>query len=64
MEKISNECNFLNDKQSVEILSEGVVEKTIQILFGKGFFDIYDNADEAKEIIYLLMKLTTDVNLI
>ena len=35
-----------NDKQSEEALFESAVKTTSQILYDKGFFDSYDNADE------------------
>ena len=50
--------------QSEEVLIERAVKTTIQILYVKGLFDNYDNADEILKIIYFLTKLTTDVDLV
>ena len=59
IQKDSKGYKLLNDKQSEEILFEGVVKTTIQILFGQGFFDNYDNADEVIKY-YLLIDEVND----
>ena len=35
-----------NDKRSEEVLIERAVKTTMQILYGHGLFDNYDNTDE------------------
>ena len=50
LEKDYNEFKKQNDKQSVEeILIQRAVKTTIQILYDKGLFDNYDNADKVLE---------------
>ena len=46
MEKDYNECKLHNDKQSEEVSFERAVKTTIQILFDKGLFDNYVDADQ------------------
>ena len=47
MEKDYNEFKIHNSQQSLEeVLIERVVRTTTQILYDKGLFDNYDNADE------------------
>ena len=50
LEKDYNEFNKQYDKQNVEdILIQRAVKTTIQILYDKGLFDNYDNADKVLE---------------
>ena len=50
LEKDYNEFKLQYNKQSVEdILIRRAVKTTIQILYDKGFFDIYANADKVLE---------------
>ena len=50
LEKDYNEFKLQYDKQAVEdILSQRAVKTTIQILYDKGLFDNYDNADKVLE---------------
>ena len=50
LEKDFNEFKLQYDKQSVEdILIQRAVKTTIQILYDKGFFDNYANADKVLE---------------
>ena len=50
LEKKYNEFKLQNNKQSVEELSiQRVVRTTIEILYDKGLFDIYANADKVLE---------------
>ena len=50
LEKDYNEFKKQYDKQAVEdILVQRAVKTTIQILYDKGLFDIYDNADKVLE---------------
>ena len=50
LEKDYNEFKKQYDKQSVEeILIQRAVKTTIQILYDKGLFDNYDNADKVLE---------------
>ena len=53
IEKGNYEYKLRNYKQSEEVLTGRAVKTTIQILYGKGLFDNYDNADE------VLKKLST-----
>ena len=49
-EKDFNEFKLQYNKQNVvEILVQRAVKTTIQILYDKGLFDIYDNADKVLE---------------
>ena len=47
MEKEYTDYKLRDDKQSEDVLIERAVETTIRVLYDKGFFDKYDNADEA-----------------
>ena len=50
IEKVYNELKLQYNKQSVEdILVQRAIEKTIQILFDKGLFDNFANADNVLE---------------
>ena len=50
LEKDFNEYKLQNNKQSVEnILIQRAVKKTIQILYDKGIFDKFQNADKILE---------------
>ena len=50
MEKDFNEFKLKHNKQSVEeILVQRAVKTTIQILYDKGLFDNYANADKVLE---------------
>ena len=50
LEKDYNEFKLQYNKQNVEdILIERAVKRTIQILYDKGLFDIYANADKVLE---------------
>ena len=50
LEKDYNEFKKQNNKQSVEdILIQGAVKAAIQILYNKGLFDNYANADKVLE---------------
>ena len=50
LEKDSNEFKLQYNKQSVEeILIQRAVKTTIQILYDKGLFDNYANADKVLE---------------
>ena len=49
LEKDFNEFKKQYNKQSVEILIQRAVKTTIQILFDKGLFDKYQNADKVLE---------------
>ena len=52
LEKDFNEFKLQNNKQSVEeILIQRAVKTTIQILYDKGLFDNYANADRVLEDI-------------
>ena len=47
IEKNHNEYKLHNNKQpSKEVLFEGAVKTTIRILYNKGLFDYFDNADD------------------
>ena len=50
IEKYYNEFKLQNNKQSVEeVLIQRAVKTTIQILYDKGLFDNYANADNVSE---------------
>ena len=49
IEKDYNEFKLQYNKQSVEILIQRAVKTTIQILYDKGLFDNYANADKVLE---------------
>ena len=54
LEKDYNEIKILSDKQSIEeVLIQGAVETTIQILYDKGLFDSFPKADEVSKIFCL-----------
>ena len=46
LEKIYNEYTLNYNKQPVEILVQRVVKTTVQILYDKGLFDAFANADK------------------
>ena len=49
LEKHYNEFKLQYNKQSVEILFQRAVKTTIQILYDKGLFDKFQNADKVLE---------------
>ena len=50
LEKVYNEFKLKYNKQPVEeILIQRAVKRTVQILYDKGFFDIYANAENILE---------------
>ena len=49
LEKDYNEFKLQHNKQSVEVLIQRAVKTTIQILYDKGLFDNYANADKVLE---------------
>ena len=46
LEKKFNELKLRYDQQPEDVLIEKTVKTSIQILYDKGLFDIYDKADE------------------
>ena len=48
---------MLNDKQSEEVLFEGAVRTTVQLLHDKGRFDNYDDAEEVFKVFLLIDKV-------
>ena len=54
LEKDSNEFKIQYNKQSVEILIERAVKTNIQILYDKGLFVNYANAEEVLKIFCVL----------
>ena len=63
MEKDFDEFELRNNKQHEAVFFEKAVKTAFQILYDKTNSDIYDDAAEVLNIIYLL-KLTKDVDLI
>ena len=62
LEKISNEIELQYNKQSVEyILIQKAVETSIQILYDKGLFDNYANADKVLEDFLLTTRRRGDL---
>ena len=62
LEKDYNEFKKQYDKQSVEeILIQRAVKTTIQILYDKGLFDNYDNADKVLEDFLLTTRRRGDL---
>ena len=62
-EKDYNEFNLQNNKQSVEdILVQRAVKTTIQILYDKGLFDNYANADKVLEVFLLTTRRREDLS--
>ena len=59
LEKNYNKFKIIKNKQSVEnVLFQRTVKTTIQILFYKGFFDNYNNADEViKDFLFARQRL-------
>ena len=49
LEKDFNEFKLQYNKQNVEVLFQRAVKTTIQILYDKGLFDNYANADKVLE---------------
>ena len=49
LKKENNEFKLQHNKQSVEILIQRAVKTTIQILYDKGLFDNFQNADKILE---------------
>ena len=63
LEKDYNEFKIQNNKQSVEeILIQRSVKTTIQILYDKGLFDNYANADKVLEDFLLTTRRRPDVS--
>ena len=55
LEKNYNELKLQYNKQTVEdILIQRTVKTTIQILYDKGLFDNFQNADKVLEVFYML----------
>ena len=53
LEKDFNEFKKQYNKQSVEeILIQRAVKRTIQILYDKGLFDNYANADKSEDFLF------------
>ena len=63
LEKAFNEFNLQNIKQSVEdILIQKAVKATIQILYDKGLFDNYANADKVLEDFFFTTRRRVDLS--
>ena len=63
LEKINNEFKLLYIKQNVEdILIQRAVKTTIQILYDKGLFDNYGNADKVLEDFLFTTRRTGDLS--
>ena len=65
IEKDYNELNLQNNKQTVEevlIQRERAVETTIQILYDKGLFDNYANADKVLEDFFCTTRRRGDLS--
>ena len=63
IEKDYNECKLQYNKQSVEdILIQRAVKTTIQILYDKGLFDNYDNADKVLEDFLFVTRRRGDLS--
>ena len=63
LEKDFNEFKLQYNKQSVEeILVQRAVKTTIQILYDKGFFDNYANADKVLEDFLFVTKRRGDLS--
>ena len=63
LEKDYNEVKKQYDKQNVEdILIQRAVKTTIQILYDKGLFDIFQNADKVLEDILFTTRLRPDLS--
>ena len=63
LEKDYNEFKLQYNKQSVgDILIQKAVKTTIQILYGKGFFDNYANADKVLEDFLFTTRRRVDLS--
>ena len=63
LEKDYNEFKVQYNKQNVEeILIQRAVKTTIQILYDKGLFDNYDNADKASEDFLFVTRRRGDLS--
>ena len=63
LEKDYNEFKLQYTKQSVEeILIQRVVKTTIQILYDKGLFDNYDNAEKVSEDFLFVTRRRSDLD--
>ena len=63
IEKDSNEFKLQYNKQSVEeVVVQKAVKTTIQILYDKGLFDIYANADKSLEDFLFVTRRRDDIS--
>ena len=63
IEKYYNEFKLLSNKQSAEeVLIEKVMKTTVHILYDKGLFDNYDNADEVTKVYLLIERRRHDLS--
>ena len=62
IEKNYNEWNLRNDKKSEEVLFGKTVKTKMQILYDKGLFDNYDNADEVLQDYVLIARRRPDLD--
>ena len=63
LEKDYNECKLQYNKQNVEdILIQRAVKTTIQILYEKGLFDNYANADKVLEDFLFVTRRRGDLS--
>ena len=63
LEKDYNEFKLQNNKQNVEdILIQRAVKTTIQILYDKGLFDKFQNADKVLEDFLLTTRRRGDLS--
>ena len=63
LEKDFNEFNLQYNKQNVEdILIQRAVKTTIQILYDKGLFDKFQNADKVLEDFLFTTRLRPDLS--
>ena len=63
LEKDYNEFKLQNNKQSVEdILIQRAVKTTIQIVYDKGLFDSFQNADKVLEDFVFLTRRRGDLS--
>ena len=61
-EKDYNDIQLLNDKQSNEVvLIQKTVKTTIQIVYDKGFFDSFPNADKVSKFFLFVTRRTLDL---
>ena len=62
LEKDFNEFKLQYNKQIVEILIQRAVKTTIQILYDKGLFDNYANADKVLEDFLFVKRRRGDLS--